>query len=75
MIYNVFGGITMNKKIEEQETAFFWGLLGFLIPILGFLLWMIWYKTKPKASKAAGIGVLISLGLLIILTVLMYGFH
>ena len=65
----------MNKKIEEKENTFFWGLLGFLIPILGFLLWMIWYKTNPKASKAAGIGFLINLCLLIILTILMYGFH
>ena len=35
-----------------------WGILGFVIPILGAILFLFW---KNDAAKAAGIGALISI--------------
>ena len=43
----------------ESGSQFGWGLLGFLIPIVGLILFLVWKDKKPYASKAAGIGALI----------------
>ena len=40
--------------------GFGWGLLGFCIPLVGLILFLVWKDTKPKTSKAAGKGALIS---------------
>lgn len=40
--------------------GFGWGLLGCCIPIVGLVLFLVWRDTKPKTSKAAGIGALVS---------------
>lgn len=37
-----------------------WGLLGCCVPIVGLILFLVWRDTKPKTSKAAGIGALVS---------------
>lgn len=39
--------------------GFGWGLLGFCIPLVGLILFLVWKDTKPRTSKAAGIGALI----------------
>lgn len=36
-----------------------WGLLGCCIPLVGLILFLVWKDTKPKTSKAAGIGALV----------------
>ena len=48
-----------------------WGVLGFCIPIVGLILFLVWKDTKPKSSKAAGIGAMISVILSVVLYVLM----
>lgn len=45
--------------------GFPWGLLGCCIPIVGLILFLVWKDTKPKTSKAAGIGALVCVILLI----------
>ncbi len=45
-----------------------WGLLGCCIPIVGLILFLVWKDSKPKTSKAAGIGALVG----VILVVLYY---
>ena len=35
------------------------GLLGFCIPIVGLILFLVWKDNKPKTAKAAGMGALI----------------
>lgn len=47
-----------------------WAILGFFIPIVGIILWLVWMDSKPKCSKMAGIGALISIGLGILFWVL-----
>ena len=48
--------------------GFGWGLLGCCIPVVGLILFLVWKDTKPKTSKAAGIGALVS----VIASVLFY---
>ena len=43
-----------------DKGGFGWGVLGCCIPIVGLILFLVWKDTKPKTSKAAGIGALVS---------------
>lgn len=59
--------ICLNCGSAQQKTSqvvdnggFGWGLLGCCIPIVGLILFLVWKDTKPKTSKAAGIGALVS---------------
>lgn len=36
-----------------------WGVLGFFIPLVGLILYLIWKDEKPKTAKVAGKGALI----------------
>lgn len=38
-----------------------WGILGFFIPIVGFILWLVWKDEHPARSRSAGIGCLVSI--------------
>lgn len=49
---------TSQSSGSADSGGFGWGLLGFCIPIAGLILFLIWKDTKPKNSKAAGIGAL-----------------
>ena len=49
-----------NQNQVVDNGGFGWGLLGFCIPIVGLVLYLVWKDTKPKTSKAAGKGALIS---------------
>lgn len=49
---------------------FGWGLLGFLIPLVGFILFLAWKKDYRKKAKSAGIGALIGFILHIIIVIL-----
>ncbi|MBQ1407729.1 MAG: SHOCT domain-containing protein [Eubacterium sp.] len=36
-----------------------WAVLGFLLPIVGLILFLVWSGTRPKDAKAAGLGALV----------------
>lgn len=42
---------------------FLWGLIGFLVPIAGLILYLVWKNSNPEQAKAAGKGALIYVGL------------
>ena len=44
----------------DDNGGFGWGLLGFCIPVVGLILFLVWKDTKPVTAKAAGMGALIS---------------
>ena len=64
----------------SQETSpqvidnggFGWGLLGCCIPLVGLILFIVWRDTKPKTSKAAGIGALVGVISIILFYVLIF---
>lgn len=53
---------------SNSEANFVWGCLGFFIPLVGFILYLVWLSdpNKKEAGKAAGLGALISIGLVFI---------
>lgn len=48
-----------NSTPVEDNGGFGWGFLGCCIPLVGLILFLVWKDTKPKTSKAAGIGALV----------------
>ena len=36
-----------------------WAILGFFIPIVGLVLFLVWKNTKPNCAKMAGVGALV----------------
>ena len=44
----------------EDNGGFGWGLLGFCIPIVGLILFLVWNDSKPITAKAAGMGALVN---------------
>lgn len=68
-------GAAQNAPAAPQGTdngGFLWGLLGFCIPLVGLILFLVWKDTKPRTSKAAGMGALVSVICGVVFYVLMF---
>ena len=63
---NVYGEI-------EEKGNFGWAILGFFFPIIGLILYIVWKSEKPKDSKYAGVGALVSVICRALLIVLYIG--
>ena len=50
----------LSTASSEDTGSFGWGLLGFCIPIVGLILFLVWKDSKPKNAKIAGKGALIA---------------
>mgnify|MGYP003397494141 FL=1 len=48
---------------SNDSGSFGWAVLGFFIPLVGLILWLVWKDTKPKSAKMAGIGALVGVGI------------
>lgn len=49
------------NKLSDNSSYFCWGVLGFCIPVVGLILFLVWNQSNPKSAKNAGIGALIRL--------------
>lgn len=58
-------GVSQTPVVVDNG-GFLWGLLGCCIPIVGLILFLVWKDTKPKTAKAAGIGALVSVILVVV---------
>lgn len=47
----------------KDEGGFLWGLLGFLVPVAGLVIYLIWKDERPNNAKAAGLGALVNVGI------------
>jgi len=45
---------------EEMGSTIGYAVLGFVIPLAGLILFLIWMEEKPKASRSAGLGALLN---------------
>jgi len=44
------------KSPVDTEGSFGFALLGFLVPVVGLILYVIWYRDRPGPAKSAGKG-------------------
>ena len=47
-------------KKGEDKRGFGWAFLGFIQPVIGLILYLIWKDDYPNRSKSCGIGALVS---------------
>lgn len=62
----------VSQSTVTDNGGFLWGLLGCCIPIVGLILFLVWKDSKPKTSKAAGIGALVAVILWVVFYILMF---
>lgn len=48
------------QENTQDDGSIGWGVLGFFVPIVGLILFLLWRTERPKSAKAAGLGALIS---------------
>ena len=63
-----------NQNTNPSDTGSAgWAVLGFFVPLVGLILYLVWRDTEPKNAKMAGkgalISVIISVSLIIILLI------
>ena len=61
------------KPANNDDGSIGWAILGFLIPIVGLILWAVWHSDKPKSAKMAGIGALISVIIGVVFWIVLIG--
>lgn len=57
------------QAAAEDDANICWGILGFMIPIAGLILYLVWKDSRPKTAHMAGKWALISFVLGIVLYV------
>ncbi len=60
-----------NEKANDSGSIG-WGILGFFQPLIGFILFLVWRKEKPKSAKMSLIGVGISIATIIMTYVFLF---
>lgn len=55
-----------------DQGGFLWGLAGCCMPVVGLILYLVWKDTKPKTSKAAGVGALVGVGMVVVFYILIF---
>jgi len=45
---------------NPEGSTFGWAVLGFFIPVVGLILYLVWQTERPLAAKSAGTGALVS---------------
>ncbi len=63
---------TRQETTPDDPGGFAWGLLGFVLPIVGLILFLVWNDTKPKTAKAAGLGALIAVITVFVLYIIVW---
>lgn len=50
-----------NAAAQQNDTGSIgWAFLGFFIPVVGLVLYIVWRNSEPNNAKKAGLGALIS---------------
>ena len=45
---------------QKDSSSFGWAFLGFCIPVVGLILYLVWKDSTPLRAKSAGKGALVS---------------
>ncbi len=61
-----------NNTDNVDTGSFGWAVLGFFIPIVGLILYLVWKPTKPLSAKKAGIGALVGVIVDVVFTILAF---
>ena len=57
---------------ENEPASAGWGVLGFFFPVVGLILYLVWYDNHRKRAKVAGKGALIGVIAYVVFYVLVF---
>lgn len=57
------------QPAPEDRGGCLWGGLGFLIPIVGLVLYLVWRTERPNTAKACGVGALVGVIIWVVLSI------
>ena len=63
-------GVEQKPRNVNDDGSILWAVIGFLIPIVGIILFAIWHSEKPKCAKMSIIGALVSIGVAIVIWII-----
>lgn len=58
------------QPAPEDRGGCLWGGLGFLIPLAGLILYLVWRTERPNTAKACGVGALVGVIIWVVFSVL-----
>ncbi len=61
-------GVAISSALADSG-SFGWAVLGFFLPLVGLILYLVWRNTKPQSAKKAGIGALVGFVVNIVLSI------
>ena len=61
--------------VERDESSFGYGVLSFLFPLVGLILYLVWHDTTPLKAKSCGIGALIGFISGVVLTIILVALY
>ena len=61
-----------NKPYADDKPSFLFALIGFFIPIIGLILFLVYEGKRPKRAKSAGKGALTSIILKIVISIVFF---
>lgn len=59
-------------KVNSERNCFISGLIGFIVPAFGIILFLVWKTQRPKVAKIVGISALVSTAIGFISSCLIY---
>ncbi len=65
-------GQPLKAVTETGRVSAGWWWLGFFLPMIGFILWIVWTGEQPQKAKRVGIGALVGVIVTVLLAVLLY---
>jgi len=57
---------------QYDSGSFGWFILGFFIPMVGLILWIVWMHDRPRSARMSGLGALVSVIVWIILPIIIF---
>ena len=61
--------------VERDESSFGYGVLSFLFPLVGLILYLVWHDTTPLKAKSCGIGAIIGFITGVVLTIILVALY
>lgn len=68
---SVENSFNSNVNTNNSGAEIGWGFLGFFLPIVGLILFLVWKDSKPSSSKASGIGALVGFCVSFVICIIM----
>lgn len=65
-------GQVVMQPTEQDSGSAGWAVLGFFIPIVGLILYLVWKTEKPLSARRAGMGALVSVIVGVVITVIWF---